>query len=118
MALLVKIIAKPNELMAAIKKGIDDGDVKTWRYETDKKGEKFTHCPPQFDGVAWFRVEIRDPGEVSKTEVVFSIESGTKEPVTQGIYAVFHGRLMEMLVGHFDKYFRIASVTNCTFTSY
>ena len=78
-------------LLARIKRLIDQGHITTWRY--DREGD-FTHTPSQWDGKAWLRPEEQDDKlrlTILKTEGV---------SLTREIYAVYHGRFIEMLVAH------------------
>jgi hypothetical protein len=47
--------ATPKKLLAAFKKAIDDGHVKTWKYDPD--GD-FIHTPPQWEEEGWLRPSI------------------------------------------------------------
>lgn len=95
MALIVKT-SNPTELLIEIKKTIDTLGIQTWTY--DSEGD-FTHVPDQWKNKAWMRPHIY-PGELH-----FGFLGNTKVKTTKLIYAVFHGRLAEMLLNHFDEKF-------------
>ena len=92
MALMV-VTSRPKELLAKIKKAIDEGHIDTWVYDVD--GD-FTHSRPQFDQKAWMRPSIGQGclsfGLLGKRDVV----------MTKLIYGIYHGRFAEMLLTHFD----------------
>jgi len=84
--------SKPAQLLAAIKKAIDDGQIDTWGY--DKDGD-FTHTPEQWSKKAWLRPVIQNG-------VLQLGLFGQKDVVMKKIiYGVYHGRFIEMLVTHF-----------------
>jgi hypothetical protein len=93
---------KPNDLLAAIKKKIDDGKIDTWIYDND--GD-FTHKPDQWKGKAWLRPRPQQGvlafGLLGQKEVVMSKQ----------IYGLFHGRFIDMMLTHFDKEFSMAQAT-------
>src|ERR1700722_13955868 len=78
-------------LLARIKKLIDQGHIETWAY--DKDGD-FTHIPPQWKNKAWLRPQV-------KSDVLrFVILNTEGILLTREIFAVYHGRFIEMLIAH------------------
>lgn len=77
--------------LARIKRLIDQGHIDTWAY--DKDGD-FTHTPPQWANKAWLRPQV-------KSDVLrFVIIKPEDTPLTREIFAVYHGRFIEMLIAH------------------
>src|SRR5437868_1254530 len=101
MALYVRATA-PADLLKAIKKGIDDNKIDTWEYDSD--GD-FTHTPPQWRKKAWLRPTI------GAGQLTFGIIKPAKEAISTEVYAVYHGRFIEMLLAHFDLQFSTAQAT-------
>jgi hypothetical protein len=81
----------PAGLLTTIKKLIDAKKIDTWSYDAD--GD-FTHTPAQWKSKAWLRPEV-EPGKLQ-----FSIVSNRTVPLTREIFAVYHGRFIEMLIAH------------------
>jgi hypothetical protein len=92
----------PHGLVAAIKKDIDRGHIETWKY--DKDGD-FTHSPPQWENRAWLRPYVI--GGSLKFGIIFPTNAGRNSVV----YAVYHGRFIEMLLSHFDSSFSMATAS-------
>ena len=92
----------PKQLLHDIKQAIDDGSIVTWGY--DKDGD-FTHSVDQWDRQAWLRPVI--------TADMLTFGLIGREGVTMGkvVYAVYHGRFIEMLLAHFDESFSLVSST-------
>ncbi len=103
MAVIIKT-SKPSELLAAIKKSIDTKKIETWSYDSD--GD-FTHTPEQWKNKAWLRVRPSASG----TELKFGIIGRKDIKLSKLIYAVYHGRFIEMLLTHFDNDFSEANAT-------
>jgi hypothetical protein len=103
MAVIVRT-ENPRELLAAIKKSIDDNDIVTWDYDID--GD-FSHTAEQWRRQAWFRPRV----DVGNDRIVFNMISPRGKPVTRAAYAVYHGRFIEMLLAHFDRKFTNAFAT-------
>jgi hypothetical protein len=87
----------PYGLLAEIKKAIDDKKVTTWSY--DKDGD-FTHTPEQWKAKAWFRPRIVDGSELR-----FVIIRPQNANVSDEVYAIYHGRFIEMMLAHFNTKF-------------
>ncbi|KLU22231.1 hypothetical protein EOS_31530 [Caballeronia mineralivorans PML1(12)] len=88
--------SKPSQLLAAIKKAIDDKEIETWSYDGD--GD-FTHTPDQWKNKAWLR-----PVVVSSS-LRFGLLGQKDIDMTKVVYGVYHGRFNEMLLTHFDEDF-------------
>jgi hypothetical protein len=101
MALIVNT-PSPKELLASIRKAIDDKHIETWSYDAD--GD-FTHSPEQWAYQAWLRPVIV-PGALT-----FGLLGKKDVPMTKVVYGVYHGRFVEMLLTHFDNDFSAASAT-------
>ena len=92
----------PGVLLAAIKKAIDGRHVETWQYDSD--GD-FTHSAAQWNRKAWLRPST-NAGELRLT-----ILPPKNAVITSEIYAIYHGRFIEMLLAHFDESFTRAGAT-------
>jgi hypothetical protein len=101
MALIVNT-PSPANLLAAIRKAITDKHIDTWTCDSD--GD-FTHTPKQWIYQAWLR-PVPAPGAL-----IFGLVGKTNVQMTKVIYAVYHGRFIEMLLTHFDDSFSVASAT-------
>ena len=83
-------------LLTRIKKLIDKGHITTWSYDSD--GD-FTHTPSQWKDKAWLRPQVQS----DKLRLVI-LKSKTV-PLTREVFAVYHGRFIEMLISHVaDRY--------------
>ena len=102
MAIIVKT-SDPAGLLKAIYKAIDDKKVETWSYDSD--GD-FTHTPEQWRNKAWLRPKVYTG------ELRFGILKQKNVELSTTIYAVYHGRYIEMLLSHFDKSFTLATGTS------
>ena len=85
--------ADPQGLVDNIKDYINKGKIDTWKYDSD--GD-FTHSATQWNQEAWFRPKVESD------RVVFGILGNTKSTMTKELYAIYHGRFIEMLLAHFD----------------
>jgi hypothetical protein len=92
----------PNALLARIKKGIDNGSIQTWAYDTD--GD-FTHTPSQWIYRGWLRPRVTIGG------LEFNYLGQRTINTTKEDYAVYHGRFIEMMLAHFDDGFGNASAS-------
>ncbi len=101
MAIIV-LTDEPRSLVAAIKASIDSGAIQTWSYDAD--GD-FTHSAEQWNAKAWFTPVVGDD------RVVFRIFPPVKTDMSVTVYAVYHGRFIEMLLRHFDGRFSVARAT-------
>jgi hypothetical protein len=103
MAVIVKT-NNPSELLAEIRKTIDEGKIKTWSYDAD--GD-FTHTTDQWKNAAWFRPKIYTG------ELRFGLLGKKDTTMSSYLYGIFHGRLTEMLLIHFDR--KITSINPTVF---
>jgi len=94
--------AQPSAMLAAIKKAITERRVDTWSYDSD--GD-FTHTPPQWAKKAWLRPSIQAGA------LVLNILNPKGVTISKEVYAVFHGRFIEMLLAHFDTIFSDAQAS-------
>jgi hypothetical protein len=92
----------PTGLLQQIRSAIDSGAVETWKY--DKDGD-FTHSPPQWKNKAWLRPSL-SPGLLR-----LGILGQENTTLSKEVYAVYHGRFIEMLLAHFDDSFSRAEAT-------
>lgn len=95
---------KPELLLAAIKKAIDDGTVKTWSYDLD--GE-FTHTPAQWHDLAWMHPRVYS----EKEELRFGFWEASDGQHPKDLCGVYHGRFIEMLLAHFSDAFSDVTAT-------
>jgi hypothetical protein len=87
--------ANPAGLLAAFKKGIDDGHIVTWEYDGD--GD-FTHKPAQWHKKAYFRPIVSQ----GRLNMKFF---GHQRDVTWAVYGVYHGRFIESMIDHCHELF-------------
>ena len=87
----------PQVLLRGIYESIDSGKVQTWRYQDYNNEIYLTHCANQWDSKAWLK-PVQEGGML-----VFYIYNAKNVVLTPEIYAVFHGRFIEMLLAHFDQ---------------
>lgn len=100
--MITVLTTNPQALNAMIKKGIDEGHIKTWTY--DKEGD-YTHSETQWANRAWLRPVFAN----QQLKLIFlAPKNAIVEPVLRGIY---HGRFIEMLISHFGNNFSIATAT-------
>jgi hypothetical protein len=91
----------PDSLLNEIKRQIKDGTIRTWSCDTD--GD-FTHTPEQWARKAYLRPSVQSG------KLVLSIMEIDKTPgQVEEIYAVYHGRFIEMLLRHAGPMFTLAS---------
>lgn len=93
---------QPAAVLAAVRTEITSGRVVTWSLDSD--GD-FTHSPEQWRLKAWFRPQVLSD------RLVFRILTPQKVDMNKLTYAVYHGRLIEMLLSHFDMQFRRVEAT-------
>lgn len=92
----------PNQLLEALKKKIDDGDIETWTY--DKDGD-FTHVPEQWNGKGWLRPQPQ------QGLLAFGLLGQKKTKMSKQVYGLYHGRFIDMMLTHFDAEFSLAQAT-------
>jgi hypothetical protein len=88
--------AAPKALLAAIRKAIDQKHIETWHYDAD--GD-FTHSATQWNRKAWLRPSIYG------NSLALSILPPQNGAISAEVYAIYHGRFIEMLLAHFDQSF-------------
>ena len=88
-------------LLARIKKMIDQGHISTWSYDSD--GD-FTHTPIQWKSKAWLRP---DPQADKLRLTIIAPKSG----ISREVFAVYHGRFIEMLIAHVSGRFTTISAS-------
>jgi hypothetical protein len=88
-------------LLARIRKLIDGGRIDTWAY--DNEGD-FTHTAStgQWKNEAWLRPSV----ETDRLRL--RIIKPKNKGLTREVFAVYHGRFIEMLVAHVPDYFTTA----------
>ncbi len=94
MAIHITCINTAQNLKESIFELLDQEEVDTW--VMDNEGD-FTLTPPQWREKAWFRCSSSDG-----KELVFGIIGRRDKQMSKIIYAVYHGRFVEMLLTHFD----------------
>ncbi len=92
----------PRALLNDIRKAIRDGSVETWSMDSD--GD-LTHATEQWRNKAWFRPKLSDE------LLIFNILTPRGKRMSRTIYGIYHGRLIQMLLVHFDEKFTRASAT-------
>ncbi len=93
-------------VLTAIYKAIDENKVRTWRYETHDGVKYLTHSAEQWDQKAWMKASVQQPG------LVFNIVKPKSTNISTEVYAIYHGRLVEMLLAHFDGQISGAAATS------
>jgi hypothetical protein len=93
---------EPEELLSALKKAIDEGVIETWRIDSD--GD-LTHTSTQWGGRAWMRPKVLED------RLLFNIVASKKETMTRTLYGIYHGRLIQVLLIHFDSKMKTVSAT-------
>ncbi len=94
--------AEPEVLFSALKKAIADGVIETWRIDSD--GD-LTHTSTQWGGRAWMRPKVLED------RLLFNIIASKKEKMSKTLYGVYHARLIQTLLIHFDKRMTTISAT-------
>ena len=92
----------PQALLSALKDAISNGVIETWRIDTD--GD-LTHTATQWAGRAWMRPKVLED------RLLFNIIASKREKMSKTLYGVYHGRLVQTLLIHFDDKMRIVSAT-------
>jgi hypothetical protein len=85
----------PQALLEAILKAVKERHVDTWEY----RDGYFTHSPAQWRGLAFLKPSV------SKNTLLLNIFHPQGRNITSEIYAVYHGRFIEMLLAHFERMF-------------
>lgn len=92
----------PGELLADIKSKFSEGKIKSWKLDED--GD-LTLTLESFANQAWMRPKI------SSDRLLFNIIGRDGGLMSTQLYAVYHGRLVQMLLAHFDTQIKTASAT-------
>jgi hypothetical protein len=92
----------PDALLSAIKKKVASGAITTWIIDAD--GD-FTYAPEQWIQKAWMRPKVLED------RLLFNIIGAKEGKMSRNIYGVYHGRLIQMLLIHFDDMIRTAVAT-------
>lgn len=92
----------PERLLSALKEAIADGVVETWKIDSD--GD-LTHTSTQWGRRAWMRPRVL------KDRLLFNIIASKKEKMSKTVYGVYHGRLIQTLLIHFDDKIETVSAT-------
>ncbi len=93
--------ANPQQLLASLKEAISNGRIETW---SDQNGD-FTHKPGQWVHKAWLRPSIKE------SKLRFAIIRPKNLSINSEVYAVYHGRFIEMMLAHFDQQFSNGAAT-------
>ncbi len=101
MAIFV-VTPAPKTLLSAITSAIDDGHIRTWKY--DKDGD-LIHSAEQWEGMAWLRPVV------SSGALNLGIIGPKGKKLGKEAYAIYHGRFIEMLLAHFNDKFYSAQAT-------
>jgi hypothetical protein len=91
----------PTHLLARIKKGIDDGSIKTWAY--DSEGD-LTHIANQWNQKGWLRPQVT----LTSLQLKFVAPASG---ASREVFAVYQGRFQEMMMAHFWKSYTVSSCT-------
>jgi hypothetical protein len=91
--------AAPRALLNGIRKAIDDNKVRTWGYKDLDGVRYYTHTTTQWEKLAWIKATVYSDG------VVFNIVPPQGKAISPEVYAIYHGRFVEMLLAHFDQQF-------------
>lgn len=94
---------EPSQLLELIKKKIDTKEIETWIY--DVEGD-LTHSPEQWRYEAWLRPKVKSG------ELELNIIGQKGKAMSKTIYAIYHGRFVEMALTHFDKRISTAIVSS------
>lgn len=87
----------PTALLADFKAAIKDGKIRTWSVDAD--GD-FTHDTDQWRYKAWLRPRVKE------AQLTFYILAPVNTTISKATYAVYHGRLIEAFLTHFDTVIR------------
>lgn len=94
MALIIKT-KDPKNLLDDLIKAIEEKKIDTWSYNEGY----FTHSPEQWRYKAWFKPHIL------LGELKFGIYPPKDKSISSSVYAIYHGRFIEMMLTHFDQKF-------------
>ena len=86
----------PAGLLAAVRDAVATGKIQSWAYVQE---QYLTHSVPQWSRRAFFKPTVQ------LGALVFHIIPPQNTKISTEVYAVYHGRLIEMLLAHFDRQF-------------
>jgi hypothetical protein len=86
----------PKTLLKKVRAAVRAGEITTWEIDDDND---LTLHVAAWNGRAWFR------GTAVDGLLVFNIVAPRGAAISSKLYAVFHGRLTEMLLSEFDSDF-------------
>jgi hypothetical protein len=89
-------------LLDEIKKLIKEGHITTWACSTNGN---FTHTPTQWKNKVWLKPEVKDD------RLRLKILKPKDGELTREVFAIYHGRFIEMLIKHVPKLFTSARAT-------
>jgi hypothetical protein len=92
----------PQALLSAIKRGVAEGIVNGWKIDED--GD-LTLASEAFANQAWMRPKVLDD------RLLFNIVGRQGARMSTHLYAVYHGRLVQMLLNYFDTRLKTATAT-------
>ncbi|PZM12482.1 hypothetical protein [Rhizobium tubonense] len=92
----------PEALLSAIKRSITDGRVTAWKLDED--GD-LTLTTETFLNQAWMRPRVLSD------RLLFNIIGKKNKEMSSSVYAVYHARLIQMLLTYFDTRFKTTSAT-------
>lgn len=95
MAIRVRFKQKEN-ILEEIRELIYSEKVRKWSIDSD---DDLTLLIPEWHCKAWMRIK---PIKNDPKCVVFGIVTSQLYPLTKSIYAIYHSRLAELLLTHFD----------------
>ena len=93
---------RPEALLSAIKNGIAEGRVVGWKIDQD--GD-LTLTSEDFANQAWMRPKV------ISDRLLFNILGRKSEKMSRRLYAVYHARLVQMLLTYFDTRLTRATAT-------
>lgn len=100
---VVAFCSDPSNLIRQLKRAIIEGHVVTW--SVDQDGD-LTHSTGQWKNHAWMRPRL------GVDKVIFNILPPRTQPISRETYAIYHGRLIEMLLAHFDRLISSVAATS------
>jgi hypothetical protein len=98
---LVVYTSNPSELLAAIKKAIDEKQAENWSYDADSD---FTHTPELGEFQAWLRPTV------DQETLKFGILGKKDVPLTPLSYGTYFSKFTEMLFTHFNDDFSLIQI--------
>ena len=99
---IVITTGKPKTLLAAIKDGVRAGTIANWIVDSD--GD-FTLSSDEWRHKAWLRPRVTDDG------IVFNILAPKQSTISKTVYGIYHARIVQTLLIHFDAEFQSARAT-------